>query len=841
MAVIREEAAARGDARPEEGRPSPFPGAFSRVVAFITPQEGWIATLLLVANLCIVMGTVQRAGWVKTPSLLVIMLIGLATGLLLSRFRWHAAILLPLGIVLGAVTVIWQTTSLLDGSVATRLADLWARVTLWASEAKSGGISLDTVPFALALLSLSWLIGYLAAWAMFRRHSFWLAILPGGAGILTNLAYLPDSYGIYFGLYLFTALLLMVRMSHMHRVANFEKRGGWMPEGLGWSTFADGLLFASAVIVLAYLLPLGRSNDSLASTYEALRSPIENFRSDFNRLFAGLPARKAFPYRSFDATLPFQGTINLSTSPALEVESSTPMYWKARSYAVYTSKGWIAGDVQTVSGNWKPAQPLAETLKSRYNTEYTVTLNMSTGLLFAGGATLPPAGGLLMDMPVSPEYTIDLASPTLTVEEGDNGHPTVINLNDDRAVQLASIPPEVRTLAATLRQGRQGLTQAAGSAAVQELVPRDLALLGVQYTESRASSVRITPRLPDPPDVLSVHSASFMRAGDTYKLTGSVSYATPDELRTAGTRYPAWVQDTYLQLPGTLPNRVRQLALQITRDAPTPYDKATAIVKYLSNIPYSTEIDPPPYNGDAVDYFLFVQRKGYSDYFSSAMAVLLRASGVPARLAAGYLPGQLVDGKYVVRYADSHGWVEAYFPQYGWIPFEATPGRAAPVVTRPVDAPPPATAVAGGISDEPFDEDVPIVVGGFPRQQPGVTVEILDILRWFAIPLGMALVLYLLWLRFLKTPVTVPAMYGRMSMLARLSGTGPARWQTPNEFGRALANKLPDVQLAVGEVVDGYVKWRYGRHEPDEKDRARLRSAFAALRVKLLWRIIRRK
>ena len=101
------------------------------------------------------------------------------------------------------------------------------------------------------------------------------------------------------------------------------------------------------------------------------------------------------------------------------------------------------------------------------------------------------------------------------------------------------------------------------------------------------------------------------------------------------------------------------MALELTAQADTPFDRAAAIEAYLETYPYTHEIDPPPFDADGVDYFLFDLKKGYSEYFASSMTVLLRAAGIPARLATGYTPGTQVDeDTFLVRDNDSHGWVE---------------------------------------------------------------------------------------------------------------------------------------------------------------------------------------
>ena len=144
----------------------------------------------------------------------------------------------------------------------------------------------------------------------------------------------------------------------------------------------------------------------------------------------------------------------------------------------------------------------------------------------------------------------------------------------------------------------------------------------------------------------------------------------------AGTDYPSWVTDRYLQLPDDFPQRVRGLAEGLTDNRDNPYDKAIAIRNWLRIIPfYTTDIEAPPEEADGVDYFLFETKRGYSSYFSSSMVVMLRAVGIPSRLAVGYSTGGWDDetSRYVVISANAHSWPEAYFPDYGWIAFEPVP------------------------------------------------------------------------------------------------------------------------------------------------------------------------
>lgn len=137
------------------------------------------------------------------------------------------------------------------------------------------------------------------------------------------------------------------------------------------------------------------------------------------------------------------------------------------------------------------------------------------------------------------------------------------------------------------------------------------------------------------------------------------------------------IYDTYLQLPENLPQRVKDLSASLVASSDNNYDKAKAIEHYLaSNFSYNLDVRSTPRNRDFIDYFLFDQKEGYCSYFASAMAILARCAGIPARYVEGYmLPPEPVKDKrntFVVTNMQAHAWVEIYFEGYGWLPFEPT-------------------------------------------------------------------------------------------------------------------------------------------------------------------------
>ena len=143
----------------------------------------------------------------------------------------------------------------------------------------------------------------------------------------------------------------------------------------------------------------------------------------------------------------------------------------------------------------------------------------------------------------------------------------------------------------------------------------------------------------------------------------------------------------YLQLPDTLPARVRNLAFEITATQTSAYDKARAIQSYFSRsgFVYRTEDVPvPAADQDYVDQFLFETKYGYCDNYSTAMVVMLRSIGIPARWVKGFTGGTETTSdnpayrEFEITNNNAHSWVEAYIGGVGWMPFEPTPGYTSP-------------------------------------------------------------------------------------------------------------------------------------------------------------------
>ncbi len=123
--------------------------------------------------------------------------------------------------------------------------------------------------------------------------------------------------------------------------------------------------------------------------------------------------------------------------------------------------------------------------------------------------------------------------------------------------------------------------------------------------------------------------------------------------------------------------RTERLARRLTDGQPTIYDAVKRVQDHFraSGFTYS---ERPPSRRYPLDSFLLRDKIGYCQQFSGAMALMLRMSGIPARVATGFSPGSLNrdTGEYQVRDLDAHSWVEVYFNEIGWVTFDPTPPAA---------------------------------------------------------------------------------------------------------------------------------------------------------------------
>lgn len=402
-----------------------------------------------------------------------------------------------------------------------------------------------------------------------------------------------------------------------------------------------------------------------------------------------------------------------------------------------------------------------------------------------------------------------------------------------------------------MANAQTGLSRVPVEQQFQVRIPKN----GYIFGAGQPLKVDVSVELKGPPtDPRAILQAGRIRRGQTYTITSAISMATVDQLRAAGTNYPPEIASTYLQLPESLPKRVRDLAAVAAKSesAPsgkaTPYDVATAIQDYLRNpinYKYNTNIAAPPAGRDGVDYFLFDSHQGYCDYFASAMAVMLRSQGIPARVISGFATGDYDPnfGVYVVRDWHAHAWVEVYFPSYGWVPFEPTPSQ--PVITRAVDAnpvtPPQDDPASQPSQNETSGEQQPR--NFLPSTLEPITTAVTALpgpppLHWLLLSMPVAVLLGLFlrrwWFAPFRTLYGPRAYYARVLRVAAWFGLMPRPSQTPHEYARNLSAVVPTARQPLASLTDAYVRDRYSEMKLSKPELASLQHAWRSLRNQLL-------
>ncbi|MCP4143328.1 MAG: transglutaminase domain-containing protein, partial [Chloroflexi bacterium] len=176
------------------------------------------------------------------------------------------------------------------------------------------------------------------------------------------------------------------------------------------------------------------------------------------------------------------------------------------------------------------------------------------------------------------------------------------------------------------------------------------------------------------PDLNMLLAIPQLAGEESYTVRSALVSPTTTQLRAAGTEYPDWVKERYLQLPNDLPESLLDLSKQLSSGQSSPYNTARIITTYLrKEITYSEEIPSPPRGKDPIEWFLFTWKEGFCNYSASAEVILLRAAGIPARLVVGFAQGSReTNGDFTVLQKDAHAWPEVYFPEIGWVEFEPT-------------------------------------------------------------------------------------------------------------------------------------------------------------------------
>jgi transglutaminase-like putative cysteine protease len=340
----------------------------------------------------------------------------------------------------------------------------------------------------------------------------------------------------------------------------------------------------------------------------------------------------------------------------------------------------------------------------------------------------------------------------------------------------------------------------------------------------------------------SVRAPILLEPGTIYSVVSSVPVTNPALLRSAQTTWPSGLLRQYTQLPADMPERVRALAELITEGSATTYDKVIAVQNWLrAHTRYNIDVAPDPPGVDAVDYFLFVRRQGFCEHIASAMAVLLRAVGIPTRFAVGFDAGErnLFTGYYEVRESDAHSWVEVNYPGLGWLEYDPTHGvpDGAPGLGRRFLAPQVFAAIGrflGRILPGPVKRAAVraarfvgrVVVTSWPAAAGTAAVTAMAVAAWTARRRKR---------RAARAPPATgaAAAWAMMSRTLERRGMARAKQQTPSEHLEAVLKDgtlPPSVRTDIRTVVRTFERDRFSAAKPPTSEVQMALSAAARVR-----------
>jgi transglutaminase-like putative cysteine protease len=331
-------------------------------------------------------------------------------------------------------------------------------------------------------------------------------------------------------------------------------------------------------------------------------------------------------------------------------------------------------------------------------------------------------------------------------------------------------------------------------------------------------------------------SQSTRPNGQSYVAKGYVTQGTVQQLRdvpwpqaatgTGPLQFTPGIITQYVQPKSpVIAPEVSKAAREATKGTSNMYDAATALEDYLRTFKYSTKNDDPPADEDAMVWFL--QRQvGYCTFFASAMTLMARSLGMPARVAVGFTSGAY-DSKsatYVVKASGSHAWTQIYFAKYGWVNFEPTSSFS--LFARPVPQDGTATpgAGAGGVGATPTaglrDRAGIDDPGGGGTSGTGSSPVVITTAISFSVALLVALLAALVgliwWRSLFRGLPRAAALFGRVTRLGAWAGAPPQVAQTPNEYASQLGQFVPEEREDIKKLGEAYTLGRWGTGVPSD-------------------------
>ncbi len=864
-------------------------------------REGWSSFFLVALVVFTATWSTQAADWTDGLGILTtVTLIGLLTGLILSQIeRIPSFVGHVVALLIGLVVVMYEMTNFLSDNIGGRQAKLhylWGRWTQWYTAISHGQHAEDLYLFVLMIAALLYILSYTSVWFIFRSRWIWLSLLLPGVVLFMNLGYslkVPTGFVI---LYLFGSILLMMRFSFSRKIDEWRHSGTPFPDNIVWRGLWTASYVSMAVIIVGWAIPVSTQNQTIHAAWEHVNGPWVRVEDTFNSWFGSLRGPGSVGgiggFASFGDSFQVGGPLHLSDQPVVLVKGSDAPYLAAHRYDVFTGTTWesdIASTYQSPSSTGGssplisfqsgetipiPASTTAETTIDKYTvnvlsprgaviyspgqlqsvtepTQIQVAwrhyANQPLDLTTATAANTPPLLWPLIEALQNAHFSAPQpVQATPTPAATPTGSPTAAT-----PTALATPEPSPTASATPAETVRLGIGQTASidpgdlqsiRTAQDALAARSIETHYTLDSQYKVKTLFFTGELPVYSDVEAVFAQNGIGSGDTYDITSVVSNATAESLRSAGTNYPVEITSRYLQLP-QVTDRTRQLANELAAGKNDPYDIASTIESYLrQNMKYNENVGVPPKGQDAVDWFLFDSKQGYCTFYASAMIEMLRVLNIPSRIAVGFYPAKFdsASGGFLYRDLNAHAWVEVYFPQYGWVPFEPTAARSpithepAPAATSGSSAAAPANTGDTGqnVRDQFLEQNDPVGGGSSAAVASRAQTGVFDwvVRAMIVLLIGIVGFMSYLWLRGMRGMTPTTQLFTKAQRSAGWGGVPVRSSMTPYEYASMIGDRVPGSRQHVRFLADLYVRERYGGQAPDAQEFGRARHAWLRLR-----------
>ncbi|MEE8046635.1 MAG: hypothetical protein V3T49_07340, partial [Dehalococcoidia bacterium] len=407
--------------------------SFGNAITRFAPIHDWVTFAILLWMMASVGWSVVLAGWGDLPNVIPTLLLGTIAAFVVSKlnFNWYVNIIYALG--LGFFVVMWQGTSqAVGGDPFARSVDGFARFAEWVNTAQTGGISTDTVPFALMFITASWIVGYGVPALTFRFQSPWLPTVLMSLVILTNLSYRHGEHEHTFFLFLVGGIALFAHLTTVRRIERWTAQGIEYSRHLAWATVQDGLLLALPIVLISALLPVWEPrSEQIHDAWDVFRAPFYALRDPANRLLAGVDGPgKGELFSTPSSTMAFGGAIELSEEPLMWVRSKYVTPFAGRVYQRYSAEGWLTDSSTKVKAPPRSALTPAPTELERERISQVYVPLVDT-------KTVVPSGGVFS---VDRETEVQVLNPMLWE----------VPLNGSVA-RITNLPADLRDLAFSIR------------------------------------------------------------------------------------------------------------------------------------------------------------------------------------------------------------------------------------------------------------------------------------------------------------------------------------------------------------------------------------------------------